>query len=436
MSDLIKVLFDARLLGTSMTDIRARTGIFRVVEETLDRLVQDKDFSVQLYDSSGSYFCCQAFIHENKKRGYALFRTARFWRLRFYFRKLIKVIMRSFSSQEFFRIFFSALKKYYENKEENRYGRKLNFFQVYHSPSSQIPVAIQSRKNIAKVIEVHDLIPVLYPHFLDSHSLHGKKHPIHETIDSLDLDDFVICNSEWTRNDLLAYRKDLIPDRVFVAPLAASSKFFPVKDLERIAEIKQRYRIPPGQKYILSVCTLEPRKNLDTVVRAFGVFIRQNKIEDVTLVLAGSAGWKYEPLLKQIDAAGELTKKIVFTGFVPDEDLAALYSGALVFAYLSFYEGFGLPPLEAMQCGVPVITSNTSSLPEVVGDAGIMIDPLDEKGAAHYFSRFYHEPGYREEFSEKSLARAKQFSWDAHCDVVKRVYRYASDKIVVRSRGQ
>jgi glycosyltransferase involved in cell wall biosynthesis len=426
MNGPIRILFDARLFGTVMTDIRARTGIFRVAEETLDRLVQDKDLSILLYDSSGSYFCCQAFIHENKKRGYILFRSARFWKLRFFVWKFFKMILRSISGSGFFRSFFAVLKKYCENLEWKRYGWKLSAFQVYHSPSGLIPEAFRNCKNIAKVIEVHDLIPLLFPHFLDSRAIHGKKHPIQETIEALSVDDFVICNSASTRNDLLAYSKNLAPDRVFVAPLAASSKFFPVTDPARIADMRKRYRIASDQKYILSVCTLEPRKNLETVIRGFGMFVRQNKIEDVALVLVGTAGWKYKPLLRQIDAAGDLTKKIILTGFVPDEDLAILYSGALVFSYMSFYEGFGLPPLEAMQCGTPVITSNTSSLPEVVGDAGIMLAPRDEKGVAQYFSRFYLEPEYREAFSKKALAQAKRFSWDAHCDVVEHVYRSIS----------
>ena len=426
MSEPIKVLFDARLLGTAMTDTRARTGIFRVVEETLDRLVRDKDFSIELFDSGGSYFCCQAFIYENQKNGYVLFRKSRFWRVRFYARKWLKGTLSGISLRGFPRAVLAAIKSYFERREEKRFGRKVSAFQVYHSPSAQVPALIRKRANMIKVIEVHDLIPVLFPHFLDAQAIHGKKHPIHETIDSLTREDFVICNSQSTRNDLLAYRKDLAPDRVFVAPLAASSKFFPVEDPGQIAAIQQRYRIPLEKKYILSVCTLEPRKNLETVVRAFLRLIGDHAVEDLVLVLVGMAGWNYGPLIEQIDATGVLKEKIVLTGFVPDEDLAALYSGALVFAYLSFYEGFGLPPLEAMQCGTPVITSNTSSLPEVVGEAGIMIDPRDAPAAAGYFFRFYQEPGYREGFSKKALAQAKRFSWDAHCEVVKKVYRHAS----------
>lgn len=428
MCNPTKVLFDARVLGVAMVDPRARTGICRAVEELLDRIVRDRDFSIELYDSSGSYFCCQAFIERKKKQGYVLFRSARFWQMEFYVRKLVKKIWRHVSPSSFLQRIWVAAKEYYEKKEGKREAPKLVGFHIYHSSMTKIPQSIRNIKSIINVATLYDLIPVLFPDFFDPQALVGQKHPVCNMVDSLRPEDFVICISDSTRNDLLAYRKDLLPKRVFTAPLAASSKFFPVNDPERIAVVKRCYRIPDEKKYILSVCTLEPRKNLETVVRAFGAFVRQNKIEDVVLVLAGTAGWKYEPLLRQIDATGELTQKIIFTGFVSDEDLAALYSGALVFACLSFYEGFGLPPLEAMQCGTPVITSNTSSLPEVVGDAGIMIDPRDEKGAAQYFFRFYHEPGYRDEFSKKAIAQAKQFSWDAHSEIVKQVYRIASEK--------
>ncbi len=430
----IKVLFDGRILGVAMTDIRARTGIFRVVEETLDRLVQDKDFSIQIFDSSGSYFCCQAFVHENRKSGYVLFRGSNFWKLKLVVRKMVKAVLVRFAFPGYFRDFMVALKQFYIGSAGRRAGSELSGFQVYHTPSAQVPASIRNIKGIVKVVEVHDLIPVLYPQFLDPEALHGGKHPIHETIDDLNADDFVICNSAWDRSDLFTYRKDLVPERVCVAPLAASSKFFPVKDLARIEAIRQRYKIPAGKKYILSVCTLEPRKNLEAVVRAFNMFVEERKIEDVVLVLVGAAGWKCEPLLRQVGEVGELAKKIIFTGFVPDEDLAALYSGALVFAYFSFYEGFGLPPLEAMQCGTPVITSNTSSLPEVVGDAGVMIDPRDEKGAREHFFHFYNDPVYREEFSRKALLQAGRFSWDIHCDVVKQVYRQALDKVAAPAR--
>ena len=432
MSDPTKILFDARVLGVAMVDPRARTGICRAVEELLDCLVRDRDFSIQLYDSSENFFCCQAFIEEKKKHGYILFRTARFWWIKFYVWKLAKIIRRHVPSWAFFQSVWVVSKEYYKKRERKRTGHGPVSFHIYHSSMTIIPQDIRNMKNIINIVTLYDLIPVLFPYFLESQALSGQKHPVCDMVDSLRSEDFVICISESTRNDLLAYRKDLVPERVFTAPLAASPKFFPVNDPGRIDEVKRCYRIPVEKRYILSVCTLEPRKNLETVVRAFGAFVRQNKIEDVVLVLAGSVGWKYESLLRQIDATGELKKKIVLTGFVPDEDLVSLYSGAMVFVYLSFYEGFGLPPLEAMQCGTPVITSNTSSLPEVVGNAGIMIDPRDEQGAMRYFFRFYHDSGYRKEFSQKALARAKQFSWDAHCEAVKKIYRIASEKAVAK----
>ena len=129
-------------------------------------------------------------------------------------------------------------------------------------------------------------------------------------------------------------------------------------------------------------------------------------------MLVGTQGWDYNDIFEEIFKHEDIKKRIIITGYIPDEDLAALYSGALAFVYPSFYEGFGLPHLEAMQCGVPVITSNTCSLPEVVGDAGIMVDPTDADALCHSMLEIYNKSSLREAMSLKSIERAKQFSWE------------------------
>ena len=133
------------------------------------------------------------------------------------------------------------------------------------------------------------------------------------------------------------------------------------------------YHLPA--KYILYVGTLERRKNLTTLVRAFAQARRMASLEH-TLVLVGQRGWLYEDVFRTVEELG-LRDRVLFLGYVPDEDMATLYSHADLFAYLSLYEGFGLPPLEAMACGAPVLVSNVSSLPEVVGDAGVLVNPRD-----------------------------------------------------------
>lgn len=231
------------------------------------------------------------------------------------------------------------------------------------------------------------------------------------SLNSLDIEDYVICVSHATRNDLLNNVK-LDPAKVFVVHNAASSDiFYPCSDLAKIASVRRKYSIPE-YPYILGLSTLEPRKNIDHVIRCFAKLVQEQSIKDLNLVLVGGKGWDYNKIFEEIENHASLKERIIFTGYVADEDLAALYSGALAFVYMSFYEGFGLPPLEAMQCGVPVVTSNTSSFPEVVGEAGIMLAPKDVDGFCNSIFEIYKKPSLREAMSLASLEQAKNFSWE------------------------
>jgi glycosyltransferase involved in cell wall biosynthesis len=162
----------------------------------------------------------------------------------------------------------------------------------------------------------------------------------------------------------------------------------------------------------LTVHRQQPRKNIDLVVRAYRRLVEQQQLKDLSLILCGSSQIDRSKLDQAIQDCGSLAKSIVSLGHVPDEDLAPLYGGALVFVYPSFCEGFGLPPLEAMQCGTPVIVANATSLPEVVGDAGILFDPADEDGLCGALMDLYRNETLRREMSRRSLARAGRFQWD------------------------
>ncbi|MDR1479627.1 MAG: glycosyltransferase family 4 protein, partial [Planctomycetaceae bacterium] len=167
--------------------------------------------------------------------------------------------------------------------------------------------------------------------------------------------------------------------------------------------------------YIFSVATLDIRKNFDHVMNCFAKYSSsQHGIEtNCHLVLTGVSGWQDRKFKKFFSGLPKKVKeKIIFTGYVDDEDLPLLYSGAACFCYMSIYEGFGLPPLEAMQCGTPVITSNTSSLPEVVGDAGIMLDPYDIDGLTDAFDRVLNNETLRNSMIANGLEQAQKFNWD------------------------
>ena len=147
------------------------------------------------------------------------------------------------------------------------------------------------------------------------------------------------------------------------------------------------------------------------MIQAFATLARRPEFQDLRLVLAGAKGWKMESLLRSVEDMDSLSDRIVFSGYVPDEDLAPLYSEAEAFVYLSWYEGFGLPPLEAMACGTPVVCSNTSSLPEVVGDAGILVPPDAPEAAASALESILTDSVRRAILSRKGVERAAAFSW-------------------------
>jgi glycosyltransferase involved in cell wall biosynthesis len=205
-----------------------------------------------------------------------------------------------------------------------------------------------------------------------------------------------------------------------VTPLAAdAARFYRCVDAAALSSVRERYGVPEGP-YLLSLCTLEPRKNIPHLLRCFARLAQEPSADGVTLVLAGGKGWMYDGVLELVEQLDALRGRVILTGYVRDEDLAALYTGATAFVYPSLYEGFGLPPLEAMQCGTPVITSNNSSLPEVVGDAGIMVDANDEDDLCQLSS-----PTQRAEYSRLGMKRAQGFSWQRCAELTVAGYRQA-----------
>jgi len=215
----------------------------------------------------------------------------------------------------------------------------------------------------------------------------------------------VIADSQATRADLIRhYQAD--PDRIVVVYPGRDTSLTRVDDREVIGAVKRRYGI--GGDYLLYLGTLQPRKNLVCLVEAF---VRlQPLTADLRLVLAGKKGWLYDDLFARVEALG-LEDRVLFTGYVADDDKAALLSGALALVYPSLYEGFGLPVLEAMSCGTPVLTSNVSSLPEVAGHAALLVDPLDVGAIAEGMSRLIADEDVRHTLIEEGYQQVQRFSW-------------------------
>jgi glycosyltransferase involved in cell wall biosynthesis len=219
----------------------------------------------------------------------------------------------------------------------------------------------------------------------------------------------VLTISEAAKRDIMD-ELSIPEDRIRVTPLAprvGTKRMDPGPDRDRLLDQWGLSRMP----FVLYAGTLEPRKNLPTLIRAFALAAHEMRHDPVSLVLAGAAWGDHARELAEVAKRHDVADRVVMTGYVGNNTLNALMSACEVFAYISYYEGFGLPPLEAMTCGAPVVVSNASSLPEVVGDAGIQVSPRDHDSLAHSICHLLSDSRERDSRRQASLVRSAQFSW-------------------------
>jgi glycosyltransferase involved in cell wall biosynthesis len=290
---------------------------------------------------------------------------------------------------------------------------------IFHSSYPRIPKQVRKALPNRHLQTVYDLTPLILD---EKYFLPGQRGITQRLIDAIQSNDWVTTISDATRNDLLN-RRQLNPEQVVTIYLAASPElFYPVLDRSIIQTVKQKYNLPEGD-YFLSLHSLAPHKNMNHLIACFKQVIMQEKKKDLHLVICGGSK---DAAVSMINA-NQLTEAdlelIHFTGFVDDNDLAAIYSGAIGFIFPSLYEGFGLPVLEAMQCGCPVISSNTSSLPEVVGDAGFLVSPTDKDALCQSILKLCCNSDLRAKYSQYSLDRAAFFSWEKTLSQTLEVYR-------------
>jgi len=271
---------------------------------------------------------------------------------------------------------------------------------VLFVPAHVLPLVHPRRS----VVTIHDLGYLYYP---ESHRLLDRLYLDLSTRYNARAATHLIADSSATKRDLVE-RYGTEPDKITVVyPGYDGTTFQPVRDEGTIEAVKAKYNI--AGHYILFVGTLQPRKNLTRLIEAFSNI--QHPTSNIQLVIAGKKGWLYHDIFRQVEKLG-LGEGVVFTGYVPEGDLPALMSGARLFVFPSLYEGFGLPVLEAMACGVPVVCSNASSLPEVAGDAAVLVDPLDVEGMAAAMERVLGNNELRAELIERGFEQAGKFSWE------------------------
>lgn len=287
--------------------------------------------------------------------------------------------------------FFTALPQILKNMK----------IQVFFGTRHYLP---PFNSKIRYVALVHDLIPLRMPELFTKK--HLQRFRIFTAICKYQADSYITV-SHSTKKDVMDFMK--IPEeKIQVIHLGANPRFSPERDKEAIARTMQRLGI--DQKYLLCLSTVEPRKNMLRTIQAYEQYLLKNKAP-YKLVIVGGSGWNNGEIYDYV-RQNQLEEHVIFTGYLSNEDVKYVYANASLFIYASLYEGFGIPPLEAMQSGIPVITSNNSSLPEVAGDACILVNPysIEEIGTA--MTRVLESEELQKELRQKGIAQAEKFSWE------------------------
>jgi len=274
--------------------------------------------------------------------------------------------------------------------------------ELLHSPHYVRPLLC----TIPSVVTIHDCIHLLFPQYLPNRmAFRYARFVMGSAIRNSSI---VFTVSEASRADILRFYPSTDPAKVHVVPNAIDAELLVDPGEAERERVRERYQI--RGRFVLFAGNVKPHKNLERLIRAFARVRCQEGNEDLRLVVIGDDVSRYASLRRTADEAG-VRQEVRFFGFVPHETLAALYRMATVFAFPSLYEGFGLPPLEAMACGTPVVTSRISSLPEVVGDGALLVDPYNEDDIAQGIARLLDDQDLRARLVERGLERAASYSW-------------------------
>ncbi len=266
------------------------------------------------------------------------------------------------------------------------------------------------------VVTVHDMVYKAFPETVRARTKYMLDTGLKRSMKRADI---IVTDSEFSKSEILKY----FPQheaKIRVVPCGVDlRKFRPCETPERIPEVKKSLEIEGD--YFLYLGTIEPRKNLERLIEAYHAFTQ--KVSDAPkLVLAGGKGWLYDSIFAKVKEL-KLDKQVIFTKYVPTADMNSLMCGALAFVFPSIYEGFGMPPLEAMACGVPVLASGEASLPEVTGDCAVICDAFSVESITDGLYRLYSDENLRRDLSRRGLERAQTFTWENSAEILYNVYR-------------
>ncbi|MBP5433948.1 glycosyltransferase family 1 protein [Ruminococcus sp.] len=290
------------------------------------------------------------------------------------------------------------------------FGRKSD---ITHFFNYIVPPFVHGKK----VVTVHDMVYKSFPGTVRGRTKYMLDIGLKCSMKRADL---IVTDSEFSKAEIIKYFPRY-ENKIRVVPCGVDlERFHPCDAPERIPVVKKSLGIEGD--YFLYVGTIEPRKNLERLITAYSVFIKKAGGSAPKLVLAGGKGWLDQGIYGKVEKFG-LADRIIFTKYVPSEDMNPLMCGALAFVFPSLYEGFGMPPLEAMACGVPVLASGEASLPEVTGDCAVICNAYDTKSIADGMYRLYCDEDLRTELGRKGLQRAQSFTWKRSAKMLMEVYR-------------
>ena len=410
----INLLYDASVVCNILTKNSSRSGIFFVAYNVLLEFLKRPNYNVYLY--------AENLVNLRKLiRTYPEFSECKIYKFPFLrncvsyleYKKIQNKLNKGFGpARSIYGLLASVLKKCYFLTDGSI---DLTNIDAYFSPMHAIPAFVSKNEHVKCFTMLHDVIPIAR----ECQELKWTAKWFYRLVKSMNSEDYYFANSEFTKQDFLKYIPKLNGEHISVVPLSTGKPYRKIVNIDEINEVKRKYNIPLDKKYMFSLCSLNPRKNLIFSIRNFLKFTAKNKLEDYILVLGGAYFDGFEKVMnEELSEFGDLSEKILRIGYVDDEDLSALYSVAEVFLFPSLYEGFGIPVLEAMQCGLPVICSNCTSIPEVIGDCGIQINPHSDDEMVLAMEKICFDKPFYDECVQKGMERAKLFTWQKCGDIM------------------
>jgi len=421
-----QILLDLAILGNGFDRKSARRGVERQVDHLFESLLKS-DFCDVSFTATSSLAGTYDFLRANgieperrlkfSPKALSSSRTAQ---------RLAREVHRTIEDRSLrarsLRKIQALAAGWLEKRATDIANDFLSDTDIYHTPHTNYPLApfptaVQKNRRIRKFLTIHDLMVFKHPEIFGT-AFRPYFKRLRECFSETT---FAFCASESVRADILELTP-LKPEQIFKAsPAAEQNLFYPANEAEIRATLHELAL--PVTPYFLALSVPGTHKNFSHLIRCFGKLARSRELADHNLLIVGRNAARSPFVADALEKYPELAGRVLTPGFVPDEKLAAIYSGAAAFLFPSLVEGFGLPPLEAMQCGVPVISSNTTSMPEVVGDAGILLPPTDVDGWCQAMLKVSCDEKLRKEMAEKSIERAKLFSWERFIEATIHGYR-------------